>query len=171
VTRRRVRRRLLACAVSGLIAVPVLAAPAQAKSGISITAAPVATGGAGAGLIAVSAFGGDDAAGRQRLCVQRLVGRGWRTIVCGPVEFGTGGRVRATVPPTANGATWLRALLQAVGRGPRRRPPVTDLVSAPVGPALAAPCRRPQWQSTSRSAVSLSSADNGIATASVVRSK
>lgn len=174
MTRRQVRGRLLACAVSGLIAVPVLAAPAQAKSGISITAAPVATGGAGAGQIAVSAFGGDDAAGRQRLCVQRLVGRGWRTVECGPVELGTGGRVRVSVPPSGNGATWWRALLQAIGRGPRHRP-VTDLVSAPVSAVPAAPCHRgavlAQWQSTSRSAVSLSSADNGIATASVVRSK
>jgi hypothetical protein len=171
VIRRRVRVRLVACAISGLIAVPVLAGPAQAKSGISITAVLTATGRAGAGQVAVSAFGGDDAAGRQRLCVQRLVGDGaWRTVVCGPVEFGTGGRVRASVPSSVTGPTWVRALLQAVGRGPRRRP-VTVLVSAPVAPVLTAPCRGPQWQSTSRSAVSLSSVDNGIATASVVRSK
>ena len=114
--------------------------------------------------------GAADAAGLQRLCVQRLVGSGWRTAMCGPVEFGTGGRLRATLPSSANGVTWLRALLQAIGRGPRRRP-VTDLVSNPVAAVLAAPCHRPQWQTTSRSAVSLSSVDNGIATASVVRSK
>ena len=168
--RRRVLTRLLACAVSGLIVVSAAAAPAQAKSGISISAVPVADGAPGAGQVAVSAFGGDDAAGLQRLCVQRLAGSGWRTAACGPVEFGTGGLLRAMLPSSASGVTWLRALLQAIGRGPRRRP-VTDLVSNPVAVVLAAPCHRPQWQTTSRSAVSLSSVDNGIATASVVRSK
>jgi hypothetical protein len=178
VSGRRVRARVLVCALGGLLAVPAAAAPAQAKAGISITAVPAAAGGAGAGArqVAVAAFGGDDAAGRQRLCVQRRVGAGWRTAVCGPVELGTGGWVRVTLPRTASGATWFRALLQRIEPGPGRRPE-TDLVSGPVTPPageaalLETPCEAAQWQTTSRSAVSLSSVDNGIETASVVRSK
>lgn len=185
MTRRGLRSRLLACAVSGLILVPAVAGPAQAKSGIWISAVPVYVEGEATARIAVSAFGGDDAAGRQRLCVQRLVEGSWRTAVCGRVELGTGGWVRVTVPRTPAAVSWFRAVLRRAGRKGRE---TTDLVSAPVSPFVAATAmgagtdaaRASAWaawaycaqsQTYSKSAVSLSSTDNGIETASVVRSK
>jgi hypothetical protein len=185
------RRRLLAGLLSSLMILSVTAAPAQAKSGISITVVPVDDAASpAAGRIAVSAFGGDDAAGRQRLCVQRLVGGAWRTVLCGHAELGSGGWVRAKVARTVHGKSLFRAVLQRITRNGRPRP-IADLVSAPVSPlaasaaALAAvapvaaaaavaatvPGECAQPQTDSKSTVSLSSVDNGIETASVVRSK
>lgn len=204
----RVRARLLTGLLSGLMALSGTAAPAQAKSGISITAVPAGTEPGAADRIAVSAFGADDAAGRQRLCVQRLVGGVWRTVLCGRAELGTGGWVRTTVARSVHGKSLFRAVIQRVA-GDGRPQPTADLVSAPVSPLaasaapdrasamLAAPaiaaapdtaaaqpavpdaagsdaavpgtCAQPQTDS--KSTVSLSSVDNGIETASVVRSK
>lgn len=140
MTRRRLGSSLVAGAAGGLIVLCVSAAPAQAKSGISITASPAGSG--PGGRIVVAAFGGDDAAGWQRLCVQRLSPRGWGTVECGRAELGTGGWLRTTVPANAHGATWFRALLQRIGRNGRPEP-IADLVSAPVGSAAAAPAATP----------------------------
>lgn len=226
------RSRLLTGLLSGLMVLPLAASPAQAKSGISITAVLVGTESGTAGGIAVSAFGADDAAGRQRLCVQRLVGGVWRTVLCGHAELGTGGWVRTTVARSAHGKSVFRAVVQRIGRDGRPQPgaelesaPVSPLaasasalssapasvlapmVSGPIAsgapivpvaseppatavaaatsavsamfPALAVPaalaaavsagCAQPQTDS--KSTVSLSRVDNGIETASVVRSK
>jgi len=159
---RKVRAVLALAATT--VAVLCFAAPsAVAKSDIDITLAPDA----GSRGVVVSAFGGDDAAGRQRLCLQQSRGAGWRTLVCGKVRLGTGGRVRAVVP-SAGRAARFRAVLQRMGRVPGS-PPVTDVTSAPVGLRAAGPSG--QRQANSKSEVSLSSVDNGIDTASVVRSK
>jgi hypothetical protein len=160
---------------------------AAAKSGIDVSAV---WNGGGTG-VAVSAFGGDDAAGPQRLCLQESTRQGWHTLVCGRIELGTGGKIGYTVPAAGPGARF-RAVLQRISRM-RGRAPQADLTSAGIAPktpsarslslrsARAAAlrhghgCDRPedraQRQAKSRSVVSLSSVDNGIATASVVRSK
>jgi hypothetical protein len=167
------------------MAVLCIGAPAAAaKSGIDVSA--VWRGGRS---VAVSAFGGDDAAGPQRLCLQESAGHGWHTLVCGRIELGTGGRIGYDVPAAGPGARF-RAVLQRISRV-RGGAPQADLASARIAPrspsarsprsARAAVRRRgrgrvreqdrAQRQAKSRSVVSLSSVDNGIATASVVRSK
>jgi len=156
-------RTLVALAASVVAALCLAVPSAAAKSDIDITVVPDA----GSRGVVVSAFGGDDAAGRQRLCLQESRGAGWHTLVCGRVRLGTGGRVRTVVPPPGRRALF-RAVLQRMGRVPGRAP-VTDATSAPVGLRVAAPSG--QRQANSKSEVSLSSVDNGIDTASVVRSK
>jgi hypothetical protein len=152
-----------AAGVLGAVAVLCLTAPsAEAKSGIEVSAVRAA-----GGAVAVSGFGGDDAGGPQRLCLQQSAAKGWHTLVCGRVELGTGGRVRILLP-AAGPRPRFRALLQRTSRAPGVAP-VPDLVSGTAAPAVARPLA--QRQMNSRSVVSLSSTDKGIETASVVRSK
>lgn len=150
--------RLAACAISGLTLVCLGAPSAAAKSGLSVTAVPAAAGSGHRAGVEVSGFGGDDAAGRQRLCLQRSVAGSWHTLACGRVQLGTGGRVQVLVV-RASADDRFRAQLQKVGSDRRTVP---DLTSSAV---------RVHRQTNSRSVVSLSRRDKGIAVASVVRLK
>ena len=135
---RRVRSSVVAGLSGSLIVLSVAAAPAQAKSGIAITAVALGSPPGSIGRVAVSAFGGDDAAGRQRLCVQRLAGHTWHTAVCGRIQLGTGGWVNTMVGRSVHGTSWFRAALERIDRDGRPQP-IADLVSAPVGiPAASA---------------------------------
>ena len=133
--------RVLVPSVLGVAALCVAAGPAAAKSGLEVSAGPVTVGGAPTDEVSVTAIGGDDAAGYQRLCLQQFAGDVWRTLACGPVEFGDGGTVQAFVRRAPSGSQTFRAELQRVahdGRGSAKT--AVDLVSAPVRlPAAGAP--------------------------------
>jgi hypothetical protein len=171
--------RLAACAISGLMLLGAAAPAAAAKSGLwvdaVVTAAERASRPAG---VVVSASGGDDAAGRQRLCLQRLVDGSWHTLACGRVGLGTGGRVRVLVPGASFGDRF-RAQVRKVGPGRRTAvdltsPVVSASASAPASATSAsapASAARAHRQTNSRSAVSFRSVDSGTETASVVRPK
>jgi hypothetical protein len=154
-----------------------VAAPrAMAKSGLTVIAVRVA---ADSPDVVVTASGGDDAAGPQRLCLQRSTdGRTWQTVGCGRAELGTGGTVGMLVRDAPPDLLFRARLERTEAAG--GRPPAPDLTSGPVAVAGADPASRPvadpgagpvQWQTNSKSAVSFSSVDNGIDTASVVRLK
>jgi len=169
-------KRALTCALAVVSALCLATSPAAAKSGLVVTVTPVSvsTGGVATSLLSVSASGGDDAAGMQKLCLQqRSPGRRWRTLTCGRVELGTGGTVQAVVQRRESGRQYFRAELVRVPRGVDTAP-VLDLAS-PVtvyGPtARSMSSSMAQWHRTSRSAVSFRSRDSGIDTASVVRLK
>ena len=107
--------RPAACAALLVTVLCAVASPAAAKSGVEVSVA-VNPGGS---TLTVSASGGDDAAGPQRLCVQQATATGWRTIACGRTGFGTGGTVRVQVPATATRPR-VRAVIQRMGRDRRR---------------------------------------------------
>jgi hypothetical protein len=109
-----------------------VAQPAAAKSDLELTVIPIMVGPQDAHEVGLSAVGGDDAAGPQRLCLQQGSAAGWRDLVCGTVRFATGGTVRALVPVPWISAAWFRAELDRVGPGPGGRTvSAPDLVSAP----------------------------------------
>jgi len=166
----RGRKRALTCALTGLAALCLATSPAAAKSGVAVTVVPVYAGGVATDLLSVSASGGDDAAGMQQLCLQqRSRGHRWRTLTCGRVELGTGGTVQTDVQRRASGCQYFRAELERVPRA-LDAAPVLDLTT-PVTAYGSKARSMAQWQRTSRSAVSFSSKESGIATASVVRLK
>lgn len=169
-------KRALTCALAAVAALCLATSPAAAKSGVVVTVVPVSVnaGGVAASLLSVSASGGDDAAGMQKLCLQqRSPSRKWRTLTCGRVELGTGGNVQAEVQRRGSGRQYFRAELDRVPRGVDTAP-VLDLTSPVTAYGSAARSMSgsmAQWHRTSRSAVSFRSKDSGIATASVVRLK
>ena len=125
--------RVLIPSLVGVAVLCVAAGPAAAKSGLEVSAVPVTVGGAPTDEVSVTASGGDDAAGYQRLCLQQLDGAAWRTFTCGPTERGTGGTVQAFVQRAASQSETFRAELQRVARDRRgSASPVVDLTSAPV---------------------------------------
>lgn len=165
------RKRALTCALA--VALCLTASPAAAKSGVVVTVVPVYAGGVATNLLSVSASGGDDAAGTQQLCLQQRSHHSWRTLACGQVELGTGGTVQTVVQRRASGRQYFRAELERVPRN-LDAAPVLDLATPVTMYGSAARSMvhsMAQWQRTSRSAVSFSSKDSGIATASVVRLK
>jgi hypothetical protein len=157
----------LACAAALCLAV----SPAEAKAGLTVSAVPVTSHGHPTGQVAVTVAGGDDAAGLQRLCVQESAGAAWRTLVCGRIEFGNAGPVRAVAVRSTTRTDYFRGELwrevrRQNPRGGTQTVQVLDLLSAPLA---VAPFRQPH--TNLRSAVSLSSVDKGIVWASVVRLK
>jgi hypothetical protein len=158
--------RVLVPSLACVAALCLTAGSAAAKSSLEVSAVPVTVGGVSTDEISVTASGGDDAAGYQRLCLQQVQGDVWRTLTCGRIELGTGGTVQVFVQRAASESDTFRAEVQRVardGRGDARL--VVDLISSPVQSSAG------QRQINSTFAVSLSSVDSGIATASVVRSK
>ena len=130
--------RVLVPSLTCVAALCLMAGPAAAKAGLSVSAVPVTVGGVPTDEVSVSAIGGDDAAGYQRLCLQQVEHDAWRTIACGSVEFGDGGRVQAFVQRAASDGETFRAELQRVtrdGKGNTRT--VVDLSSSPVRLAAA----------------------------------
>ena len=177
-------KRALTCSLAAVTAFCLATSPAAAKSGLVVTVVPVSVdaGGVATSLLSVSASGGDDAAGMQKLCLQqRSPGRRWRTLTCGRVELGTGGTVQADVQRHVSGRQYFRAELDRVPRGVDTTPvldltsPVTVYgsaarsMSSPMSGLTSSPMA--QWHRTSRSAVSFRSKDSGIDTASVVKLK
>jgi len=124
----------LACVAAFCLAAFCLAAgPAAAKAGLDVSVVPVTVGGAPTDELSVTASGGDDAAGYQRLCLQQVQGDAWQTLACGPVEFGTGGTVQVYVQRAASRPEAFRAELLRVTRdGTGSMRSVVDLTSAPV---------------------------------------
>jgi hypothetical protein len=119
----------LACAAALFLA----AGPAAAKAGLEVSAVPVSVGGVPTDEVSVTARGGDDAAGYQRLCLQQAADDGWRTLACGPVEFGDGGTVQAFVQRAPSQDETFRAELQRVARGGKGDAiQAVDLTSSPV---------------------------------------
>jgi hypothetical protein len=109
------------------------AGPAAAKAGLEVSAVPVSVGGVATDEVSVTASGGDDAAGNQRLCLQQAEGAAWRTLACGPVEFGDGGTVQAFVQRAPSQSETFRAELQRVTRnGKGHTIQAVDLTSSPV---------------------------------------
>jgi hypothetical protein len=125
--------RALAPTLTCVAALCLTAGPAAAKAGIAVSAVPVTVGGASTDEVSVTASGGDDAAGYQRLCLQQRDGDAWRTLACGPVRFGDGGTVQAFVQLAASQSATFRAELQRVARDGRgNASPGVDLTSSPV---------------------------------------
>ncbi|MBR7838416.1 hypothetical protein KDL01_34425 [Actinospica durhamensis] len=124
----------IAALLAGIALAAGTAGSAAAKSDLRVNAAAVTVARSGAAEIAVTAVGGDDAAGPQRLCVQQDSAGGWRDLSCGRVRFGTGGRLRVLVPVSWAGPLRFRAELERVPRrhGGGRGAPTPDLVSKPV---------------------------------------
>jgi hypothetical protein len=109
------------------------AAPAEAKAGLEVSAVPVSVGAVPTDEVSVTAGGGDDAAGYQRLCLQQAEDDAWRTLACGPVGFGDGGTVQAFVQRAPSQDETFRAELQRMARsGDRDVVQGVDLTSAPV---------------------------------------
>ena len=125
--------RALVPTLTCVAALCLAAGPAAAKATIGISAVPVTVGGAPTDEVSVTASGGDDAAGYQRLCLQQLDGDAWRTLACGPVGFGDGGTVQVFVQRAASQSATFRAELQRVARGGGGNAGiVVDLTSSPV---------------------------------------
>ena len=124
----------IAAVLAGIALAVGTAGSAAAKSDLRVGAAAVTVARSGAAEIAVTAVGGDDAAGLQRLCVQQGSADGWRDLSCGRVRFGTGGRLRVLVPVSWAGPQRFRAELERVPRkhDGGRGAPTPDLVSKPV---------------------------------------
>jgi len=125
--------RVLVPSLTCVAALCLMAGPAAAKAGLEVSAVPVTVGGVPTDEVSVTARGGDDAAGYQRLCLQQVEDDAWRTIACGPVEFGDGGTVQAFVQRAASDSETFRAELQRVtrdGKGNTRT--AVDLTSSPV---------------------------------------
>jgi hypothetical protein len=123
--------RVLIPSLTCVTALCLAAGPAAAKADLTVSVVPVAVGGAPTDEISVTANGGDDAAGYQRLCLQESDGAAWRTLACGPVELGTGGTVQTFVQRSASKGESFRAEVQRVGRGKGSKT-VVDLISPPV---------------------------------------
>ena len=123
--------RVLVPSLACVAALCLAAGPAEAKSGLTVSVVPVVVKGAPVDEFRVTASGGDDAAGYQRLCLQESSGGAWRTLTCGPVELGTGGTVRAFVQRTGSRSESVRAELLRVARRKGSKT-VVDLVSSPI---------------------------------------
>lgn len=158
--------RVLIPALACAAALCLGAAPAEAKAGLTISAVPVTSHGHPTDNVAVTAYGGDDAAGPQRLCLQESAGAAWLTLTCGPTRFGNPGTVRIVVQRSTTRTESFRAELWRVVRRKTQTVQVLDLVSSTV---RVAPLRQPH--TNLRSTVSFRSTDTGIAWASVVRLK
>jgi hypothetical protein len=111
--RRRAVRALIVLAAAAAALAPG-AGPAAAKSQIALTAALVR--GSVPPLVELSAAGGDDAAGYQRLCVERRIGREaghrrvWLPVACAPPGF-DGGALSVYLPADSPGPLCFRARL------------------------------------------------------------
>ena len=125
--------RVLVPSLTCVAALCLAAGPAAAKSSLEVSAVPVSVGGAPTDELSVTAIGGDDGAGYQRLCLQQAEADVWRTLTCGPVEFGDGGSVQAFVQRAASESATFRAELQRVTRHSGGKTSyVVDLTSAPM---------------------------------------
>ena len=167
----RILWRVLIPTLASAAAFCLAAGSAEAKAGLAVSATPVTVHGSATGLVSVSASGGDDAAGLQRLCLQQSAGAGWHTIKCGAIGLGNGGTVRIRAQRSATRTEYFRAQLWRVERRKTSGSGVSivevvDLTSSTV---RVPPARQPHTKS--RSVVSFRSVETGIATASVVRSK
>jgi len=123
--------RVLITSLASVAALCLVAGPAEAKSGLTVSVVPVVVRGAPTDEFRITASGGDDAAGYQRLCLQESSGAAWRTLTCGPVELGTGGTVRAIAWRTGSRSQSVRAELLRVARHKGSKT-VVDLVSSPI---------------------------------------
>ena len=131
--------RVLVPTLSCVAALCLAAGPAAAKAGLEVSAVPTTLGGEPTNELSVTASGGDDAAGYQRLCLQQAQGDAWRTLVCGPAVFGTGGTVQVYVQRAASRGDTFRAELLRVTRDRKGNTrSVVDLTSAPVQSSPAA---------------------------------
>ena len=165
--RSHIPARVLIPTLACVAALGLAAGPAEAKGGLTISATSVTAHGRPTGQVAVTASGGDDAAGLQRLCVQESTGPGWRTLVCGRIELGNGGTVRTVALRPASRTEYFRAQLwREVRRKNQTTVQILDLTSSTVG---VPPLRQPH--TNLRSAVSLSSTVKGIVWAAVFRAK
>ncbi|GAA2690373.1 hypothetical protein [Streptomyces lunalinharesii] len=130
----RHHRRTVHCALIGAVAVTALgatAAPASAKSSLSLTAGPRSVGKGGA--VHATARASDDNSSFNKVCVQqRWSGTApWRNVACSKPARHTGGAVNATVRAKYHGHLSLRAVLLE-GRSPQDKHPRTRSASRPI---------------------------------------
>jgi hypothetical protein len=159
----RIPARVLIPSLACAVALCLGAGTAEAKAGLSISAVPVTSHGRPTSQVAVTASGGDDAAGQQRLCLQESTGAAWHTLICGRIQLGNAGTVRTVVQRSTSRTEYFRAELWRVVRRKNQTVQVLDLVSTTA--RVPAP-RQPH--TNLRSAVSLSSTVKGIVSTSVL---
>ena len=162
-------RRIAALLTCGVVFALGGAGPAAAKSDLSLSAVAAAGARAEPDRITLTAVGGDDAAGPQRLCVQQDSARGWRDLACGRVRFGMGGKLRVVVPVarTRAGTRRFRAELERVPERRKRgcrcggQPSRIDRVSAVVTVPVPVGMSRGPWETAALSAAAVSAPAGG----------
>lgn len=90
--------RAAATAIAVSVLLGAAAAPAYAKTSVTVTAMPISVD-AGSALVVVTGRGADDAAGYQRVCVAEAARTGpWQVVACSPVGYDYARAVSADVP-------------------------------------------------------------------------